>query len=311
MGFDLRTKPYQTLTQSQIGVGVHYGQVYLTKILWTQGSTPILDIYEVQQGDDIKHILTDFTHQHKLKKNECISVMRPGSYELLLTQAPDVPPTDLHATVRSQVQEQIDFHTDDAIINVFDTPLQDNGTVKMFYVAIADKSLIQKQIDDIFSANFILLALDVPEMALVRIASLYAEDEIGMGLLYFAETHCIINITMQGKLYISHQIDISIQDLASQDKNERIKIIKILLRHIQQTLSYYQKHFTCPAIKFLAVAPLPIHLPYVQQYLAYYLTGVTVQALDLNKLFICHCHLTPAQQAQCLPILGAALRGYN
>jgi len=129
--------------------------------------------------------------------------------------------------------------------------------------------------------------------------------------LTYLRQHCILNLTLQGKLYISHRIDISLQDLASPDKNERITMIKILLRHIQQALSYYKKHFDCSAIKYLSIAPSPRHLPYVQQYLAYYLTGVCVQALDLNKLFICKYHLTPEQQAQCLPILGAALRGYK
>jgi MSHA biogenesis protein MshI len=237
--------------------------------------------------------------------------MRPGSYQLLLLKAPDVSETALHSTVRSQVQELVDFRADDAIINVFDMPLQDDGTVKMIYAAVADKSLVQAQIDDIVAANFKLQALEVPEMALARISSLYAEDELGMGLLYFAETHCILNLTLQGQLYISHRIDISLQDLASPDKNERITMIKILLRHIQQAFSYYKKHFDCPAIKYLSIAPLPIYLPYVQQYLSYYLTGVCVQALDLNKLFICKYHLTLEQQAQCLPILGAALRGYK
>ncbi|MEK7990894.1 MAG: hypothetical protein VSS52_007795 [Thiotrichaceae bacterium] len=311
MGIHLRTKPYQTYTQSQLGVGVHYGQVCLIKMLWTQGSTPILDVYAVQQGNDVKNILADFTRQYAIKKNDCISVMRPGSYQLLLLKAPDVSETALHSTVRSQVQGLVDFHTDDAIINVFDMPLQDNGTVKMIYAAVADKSLVQTQIDAIVAANFKLQALEVPEMALARISALYPEDELGMGLLYFAETHCILNLTLQGKLYISHRIDISLQDLASPDKNERITMIKILLRHIQQALSYYKKHFDCSAIKYLSIAPLPRHLPYVQQYLAYYLTGVCVQALDLNKLFICKYHLTPEQQAQCLPILGAALRGYK
>ncbi|MCV6636086.1 hypothetical protein [Candidatus Albibeggiatoa sp. nov. NOAA] len=311
MGIHLRTKPYQTYTQSQLGVGVHYGQVCLTKVLWTRGSSPILDVYAVQQGEDIKNILAEFTHQYAIKKNDCISVMRPGSYQLLLLKAPDVSKTALHAAVRSQVQEQVDFHADDAIVNVFDMPLQDHDTVKMIYAAVADKSLVQNQIDDIVAANFKLQALEVPEIALARISSLCAEDEFGMGMLYFAETHCILNITLQGKLYISHQIDVSLKDLSSPDKFERIKMIKILLRHIQQALSYYKKHFNQSAIKFLAIAPLPRHLPYVQQYLAYYLTGVSVQPLDLNKLFICKHHLSSSQQAQCLPILGAALRGYN
>lgn len=311
MGFHLRSKPYQTLTRSQLGIGVHYGQVCLIKLLWTQGGTPILDMYAIQQGENIKHILSGFSQQYVIKKNDCIGVTRPGSYQLLLIKVPDVSQTDLHATVRNQVQEQIDFHAEDAIINVFDIPLQDNGTVKMLYVAIADKSVVQAQIDDIVTSHFKLNALEVPEMALTRIAALYAEDEIGMGLLYFAETYCILNLTKQGQLYISQRIDISLQDLSSPNKNERIRMIKILLRHIQQALNYYKKHFNAPAIRYLSLAPLPEHLPYVQQYLSYYLTNVVVQVLDLNKLFICQQHLSITQQAQCLPILGAALHGYQ
>ena len=56
-----------------------------------------------------------------------VSVLDPDSYRLLLVEAPDVPADELRAAVRWRVKDLIDFHVDDAVIDVFEMPQHARG----------------------------------------------------------------------------------------------------------------------------------------------------------------------------------------
>ena len=68
------------------------------------------------QGAEIARL----TRAHRLDDQICITTLNIGSYALLLVEAPDVPATELRAAIRWRVKDLIDFHIDDAVIDVFD-----------------------------------------------------------------------------------------------------------------------------------------------------------------------------------------------
>jgi len=57
-----------------------------------------------------------------LDRQQCSTLLDIGDYQLLLVDAPEVPPQELRAAVRWQIQDLIDFHIDDAVLDVFDAP---------------------------------------------------------------------------------------------------------------------------------------------------------------------------------------------
>ena len=73
-----------------------------------------------------------------LDRQQCSTLLDIGDYQLLVVDAPEVPPQELRAAVRWQIQDLIDFHIDDAVLDVFDAPPGGPaGTRKQMYVVIA------------------------------------------------------------------------------------------------------------------------------------------------------------------------------
>jgi len=67
----------------------------------------------------------------------------PASYQLLPIEAPDVDAAELKAAVRWRIKEFIDFHIDDAAIDVFEMPSQGpRARARTMYVGAARNPLI-------------------------------------------------------------------------------------------------------------------------------------------------------------------------
>ena len=76
-----------------------------------------------------------------------VSVLDPGGYRLLLVEAPDVPADELRAAVRWRIKDLIDFHIDDAVIDVFEMPPHARGGPRRMMYAVTAKAEVVKQRD--------------------------------------------------------------------------------------------------------------------------------------------------------------------
>ncbi|HUT40683.1 MAG TPA: hypothetical protein VM011_05015, partial [Gammaproteobacteria bacterium] len=85
-----------------------------------------------------------------LDRQPCSTLLDIGDYQLLVVDAPEVPPQELRAAVRWQIQELIDFHIDDAVLDVFDAPPGGPaGTRKQMYVVVARAATVKQRIDQL------------------------------------------------------------------------------------------------------------------------------------------------------------------
>jgi MSHA biogenesis protein MshI len=180
-------------------------------------------------------------------------VMPDEQYELLLVEAPRVEPSELRAAVRWKVRNLIDFHIDDAVIDVFEIPGQNNrpqGQAMMYAVAARARS-VREYIDAIEGADRNLQVIDIAEMALRNLAAQLEEDIRGVATLYLAEDHGIITITRQGSLYLSRRLATGTDDLEGPvgASHEQIAL------EVQRSLDYYDSHFGQPPVAALAVLP--------------------------------------------------------
>jgi MSHA biogenesis protein MshI len=119
MKFTLNTKQKAF---SQLGVGTHNDMLCVVRVLQALGSIPVVDVYTCQPKHKIADIfnLPEWAKRYAIKRAPCIGVMTPNSYQLLLVEAPPVPDAELRSAVRWKVQDLIDFHIDDAIVDVFE-----------------------------------------------------------------------------------------------------------------------------------------------------------------------------------------------
>ncbi|WP_126452399.1 pilus assembly protein PilM [Sulfuriflexus mobilis] len=292
--------------------------IAIARVQREEAHRPRLDVCRylpTEPGADTATVLEGLVSELGLEQGRGVIVMQPDSHSLLLIEAPDVQPAELKAAVRWRIKDLIDFHIDDAVIDVFEIPEQGvaPGKARLMYAVAARSSLIQEQVGILDKSSLALEIIDIPELAIRNIAALLDEDVRGVALLYFGQRSGLITLTRQGSLYLSRNIDIGLQQMVAAGSHDgelhpqtRQALERIVLE-VQRSLDYYESHFSQPPISSLILAPLEQDIPGVIPYLSANL-GMAVSMLDLNSIFDMDDTIDVATQARCLTAIGAALR---
>ena len=296
------------------GIGFLAEGVCVTRVVREKGQRPQLELCEFTPcAEPERHkTLDELIKRHQLGGTPCVAVMEPGSYSLLQVEAPDVDPTELKAAVRWRIKDLIDFHIDDAVIDVFDIPGQtQRGRVRMMYVVAARTSLIQQRVDLLNAVGVELNAIDITELVLRNVTALLPEDVAGVALLHLRSDGGLITLTRQSTLYLARALDVA-ADLSGPQAEalEAVapRLLDTIALEIQRSFDYYESYFSQPPLSGLVIAAQPPAaasdlIPQVGSHL-----GVSVRALNLNAALECRQPLSDHLQALCLPAIGAALR---
>jgi len=294
------------------GIGV-------TQVVRRDGQAPSLEVCAFRHCDSAANQLTvleSLVKQYGLIGASCTALVQPGEYNLLLVEAPDVEVAELKSAVRWRIKDLIDFHIDDAVIDVFDIPGQgEHGRNRMMYVVAARASVIQARVDLLQSVGLNLSVIDIPELAQRNIAALLPEDVSGVALLHITRSRGFITLTRQSDLYLSRVLDIGLQHLqGAQGVGEDMGLVPELSQaldtivlEVQRSLDYYESHFHQPPINTLVITPMEEEVPSLVPHLSSNL-GVAVRMLDLSVVLDCKMPLDDELQARDLLAIGAALR---
>jgi len=278
---------------------------------------PHLDICDFSLWDEVanhEQLLEEKVKQFALGKHDCTTVMDLGAYSILSVDAPDVPPDELRAAVRWQVKDLIDFHIDDAVIDVFDTPASSaHGQQNKLYVVVSRASAVRERVDQLQNAEANLTTIDIPELVLRNITTSLPENEAGVAMIYLTRERGLIVVTRQSTLYFARALDIGYEYLSQGLGSETELSLEgnatfdKLVLEVQRSLDYYDRYFVQPPVAGLVLAPTEIPIPGLDEYLNQSL-GLSVRHLDISEVVDVDAELTPAQQAHFLPAIGAALR---
>lgn len=273
----------------------------------------------LDQPEEAAAVVRALVKQHGLGKMPVVSLIAPGSHNLMQIEAPDVPPAELRAAIRWRIKDLIDFHIDDAVIDVFEVPGRGNEEHSHLMTAVATRvSGVQQQVDMLQDADLAIAAIDIPELAMRNLAALLPEDIKGVALLNFGRNSGLMTLTRQQNLYLSRPIDVgadSLMQLASPSGASGIDgmdtrlqgLLDRIVLEVQRSLDYYESHFSQAPIASLLLAPLARPVPGMLEYLTANL-NLSVRQLDFNTLLQCEQPLGPEIQSQLLLACGAALR---
>jgi len=282
----------------------------------TAGERPKLETYDYmpwEGGVADKQLLIYKVKQHGLTERACTTVMELGDYSILNVEAPDVPPTELRAAIRWQIKDLIDFHIDDAVIDVFDGPISGaSGKKNNLYVVVSKTSTVRKRVDQLQEAHANLTTIDVPELVLRNLTERFPEDDAGVAFIYLTAERGLVIVSRQKTLYFARTLDIGYEYLrqgadepgASQESNATFDR---LVLEVQRSLDYYDRYFSQPSVAGLVLAPTELPIPGLNEYLNQSL-GLNVRTLDLAEIIDMDTPLPTQQQAYCLSAVGAALR---
>ncbi len=238
----------------------------------------------------------------------CIGVLEPMDYSLMLIEAPEVEAAEMRQAVRWHVKDLIDFHVDDAVIDVFDVPRQrERGRPKLIYVVAARSSHVRRLVETVEAAQLELRAVDIAELALRNVMSLTPEDEAGAAFLSLAMRQGLVMLTRQNQLYLSRKLDIGMGHGVLGDADLTMDLDALSLE-LQRSFDYCESHFDLPTPRHLLVAPASDDqvrdvLPYLAENL-----GVNVRCTGLEEVLECREPLAPGMQSRGLLSVGAALR---
>lgn len=286
---------------------------------------PRLECCEFRAGSERREALEELARAWALDNTPCIGVMEGDVTTLLLVETPQVDASELKAAVRWRIKDLIDFHIDDAVIDVFDIPgQQDRGRPRMMYVVAARTAVVQEHIELMEGAGARLSVIDIPELAQRNVAALLPEDPSGVALLHLSRRRGLLTLTRQGDLYLARTLDLGVDRLAAELPAETAepeslslvapdaaasleRLFDTVVLEVQRSLDYYESHFSLPPVSGVVLAPTERPVPGLAPHMANNL-GVPVRVLDLNALLDCAEPLSDAAQARCLPAIGAALR---
>lgn len=292
--------------------------ICIARAIHNEGGQPRLEVCEFRRCDAVVNqarVLASLVEEYHLADTPCTSLVQPGEYSLLLIEAPDVEASELRSAVRWRIKDMIDFHIDDAIIDVFDIPgQQDRGRPPMMYVVAARESAVRSRVELLQQSGLDVSIIEVPELAQRNIAAMLPEDIAGVALLYLSQQGGLITLTRQSVLYLSRMIDVGYDALAqfSGTGTEELPpavqaALDTIILEVQRSLDYYESHFSQPPIKTLVIATTDNVSEAVTTYLNSQL-GITVRLLDLSVLLDTGVKMDGELQLHGLTSIGAALR---
>lgn len=266
-----------------------------------------LDSYRKDGGD--KESLARLRKSLGLGGRRCTTLLAPGEYQMLQVEAPAVAPEEVREAVRWRIKDMLDYPPNAATIDVLDVPAEGAGKSRQLFVVAASNALIGPRMQLFEDARIPLEVIDIRETAQRNIAALFETDNRGLALLSFDESGGLLTFTFKGELYLARRMEITAPQLAEAEAERRQQLFERVVLELQRSLDHFDRQFSfIPQVRLL-VAP-PAEAPELIEYLAGNLY-VPVERLDLAKVidFPSVPELRNAgRQAQCLHIIGAALR---
>lgn len=242
----------------------------------------------------------------------CTTLLAPAEYQILSVDAPTVPPAELKTAIRWRLKDMLDFHIDDAMIDVLDIPPNQNAPVRnrsMYAVAARTQSIEQRQ--TLFGqAKIPLSVIDIPEMAQRNIAALLEPEGRGVAMLSFDAEGGLLTFSASGELYLSRRIDVTLPQLLQSDAEQKHACHDRITLELQRSLDYFDRQYHYVALAKLLLAPMGPGSTGLQAYLAENLY-LPVETLDLESVLdFTHAPALkqPEQQQRYFLALGAALR---
>lgn len=282
------------------------------------GHNPVLSACEFvswNSGAAGSNLLQDKVKQYGLTRKHCTTTLELGDYSVLSVEAPDVPSQELRQAIRWQIKDLIDYHVDDAVLDVFDAPASGvDGRQHNLYVVVSRLAIVQQRVNALQDVEVNLTTIDIPELVLRNITARLPEDETGVALVYLTKNTGLLVLTRANTLYLARSLDIgyeTLQEGAAGDNTEEPEsfnpVYDRLVLELQRSLDYYDRYFVQPPISGIVFAPARTDLSGLSGYVTSNL-GIASRILDLNELMKSDIQIKPEDQADCLLAIAAAMR---
>jgi MSHA biogenesis protein MshI len=190
---------------------------------------------------------------------QCSTLLGPGQYQLLMVEAPNVPPSELRTAIRWRIKDMLDYHVDDATVDVLAVPTKGPGGERSqsMYAVTARNEVVLETIRRFEAAQIPLSVIDIPETAQRNVAALFEPEDRGVALLHLGQEQALLTINFRRELLLSRRIDVGVDALAQAGGGERQDHLERILLELQRTFDHLDRQFAYAPVAKLLLAPEP------------------------------------------------------
>ena len=243
-----------------------------------------------------------------LGRATCTTLLEPADYQILLVEPPNVPAAELKAAIRWRIKDQLEYHIDDATVDVFEVRAEGDpkGTAKAMYAVATPNEVVQRRIELFQGAGIPLKVIDIPEMAQRNVAALFESPDKATAMLAFSPWGGLLTISFHGELFLTRRLEVTSVQLGQREHGDHYR--ERVATEITRSLDIFDRQRLSVGVGDLLLAPLPQD-PELEQFLHSKLyVPVVVAALPQVMDFADGGEPTPEEQWEYFYLFGAALR---
>lgn len=287
-------------------------RVDVARVVRQPGGRPLIEMLEsYERGGSEAETLVRLRKRYRLDKSRCTTLLAPGSYQLVSMETPVTAQNERMPAIRARLQEQIDYPVEHATVDSFDLPAkaQPTGRMPMSMVVAVSNAVVAPRVRAFQAVGAALEVIDIPEMAQRNIAMLCEEALRGLVMLGFDESGGLLTLTADGELYAARRIEIALDAANAVDAGRRTELFDRIGLEVQRSLDNFERQYPSLPVSRVLLGPHPLAETlgiFLRDYLSLPVAVLNLSEVmdfpdvpELNRI---------DRQAQCLPVIGAALR---
>lgn len=261
----------------------------------------LTETFKFADMDSLSLVLTGAVKKNGLEHCPTYWLLSPDDYQLLLIESLQVEKTEMRDALTWRIRTLINYPIDEAVIDYFTLPAKKSSPNSPLIAAVSAKSgLLLEKINLFKKCELRINTIDIPELALKNLTSLYEDDEKSTAFIYFYQNTAILNITRQKTLYFTRRLALSSTINATAKEFESIGL------DILRYFDYFQSQWRYPSPTRVFVASEQLDSATIAKFLSEYLS-LSVQPFSLKTVFPDNSQINSLQQ-QYLLTLGCAMR---
>lgn len=239
-----------------VAVGIDAGAIRIAHVDRPGGKRPTLVRWAAVESAG-EADFSRIAREQGLTRCECTTLLAPAEYQMMLVEAPTVPREELRAAIRWRIKDLLDYHVDDATVDVLEVPADGAGSAKArsMYALAAPNDIVQKRIRLFESAGVDLRVIDVPEMAQRNLAVLFEQGEGSTAMLSFGEWGGLLTISAHGELMLARRLEVTLGQLARTEHHAHY--FERVTTELKRSLDMFERQFQPAQVTELLLAPMP------------------------------------------------------